>query len=190
MESMVVDGDIIYSDALRRNCITVEKSGLAQKTLEYKRIASGTTSGDKLKCRNVSFGICFSRIEFPLRMDNSTDWLSWTGTAIFLLSYMLYAEVLKENAYLSRTVEVQKGQKVVDTGLYGIVRHPMYTITIFLFLSMPLVLGSLISFVVFLAYPVIIAKRIINEEAVLEKDLDGYTEYKKKVKYKIIPYLW
>ena len=101
---------------------------------------------------------------------------------------MLYAEVLKENAYLSRTVEVQKGQKVVDTGLYGIVRHPMYTITIFLFLSMPLVLGSLISFVVFLAYPVIIAKRIINEEAVLEKDLDGYTEYKKKVKYKIIPY--
>ena len=103
---------------------------------------------------------------------------------------MLYAEVLKENAYLSRTVEVQKGQKVVDTGLYGIVRHPMYTITIFLFLSMPLVLGSLISFVVFLAYPVIIAKRIINEEAVLEKDLDGYTEYKKKVKYKIIPYVW
>lgn len=103
---------------------------------------------------------------------------------------MLYAEVLKENAYLSRTVEVQKGQKVVDTGLYGIVRHPMYTITIFLFLSMPLVLGSLISFVVFLAYPVIIAKRIINEEAVLEKNLDGYTEYKKKVKYKIIPYLW
>ena len=171
MESMVVDGDIIYSDALRRNCITVEKSGLAQKTLEYKRIASGTTSGDKLKCRNVSFGICFSRIEFPL-------------------SYMLYAEVLKENAYLSRTVEVQKGQKVVDTGLYGIVRHPMYTITIFLFLSMSLVLGSLISFGVFLAYPVIIAKRIINEEAVLEKDLDGYTEYKKKVKYKIIPYLW
>ena len=103
---------------------------------------------------------------------------------------MLYAEVLKENAYLSRTVEVQKGQKVVDTGLYGIVRHPMYTITIFLFLSMSLVLGSLISFGVFLAYPVIIAKRIINEEAVLEKDLDGYTEYKKKVKYKIIPYLW
>ena len=118
------------------------------------------------------------------------DWLSWTGTAIFLLSYMLYAEVLKENAYLSRTIEVQKGQKVVDTGLYGIVRHPMYTIMIFLFLSMSLVLGSLISFVVFLAYPVIIAKRIINEEAVLEKDLDGYTEYKKKVKYKIIPYLW
>ena len=103
---------------------------------------------------------------------------------------MLYAEVLKENAYLSRTVEVQKEQKVVDTGLYGIVRHPMYTITIFLFLSMSLVLGSLISFGVFLAYPVIIAKRIINEEAVLEKDLDGYTEYKKKVKYKIIPYLW
>ena len=131
----------------------------------------------------AGLNFCFGWIIAP-------DWLSWTGTAIFLLSYMLYAEVLKENAYLSRTVEVQKGQKVVDTGLYGIVRHPMYTITIFLFLSMPLVLGSLISFVVFLAYPVIIAERIINEEAVLEKDLDGYTEYKKKVKYKIIPYLW
>ena len=135
-------------------------------------------------------GFILAGLNFRFGWIIAPDWLSWTGTAIFLLSYMLYAEVLKENAYLSRTVEVQKGQKVVDTGLYGIVRHPMYTITIFLFLSMPLVLGSLISFVVFLAYPVIIAKRIINEEAVLEKDLDGYTEYKKKVKYKIIPYLW
>ena len=135
-------------------------------------------------------GFVLAGLNFRFGWIIAPDWLSWTGTAIFLLSYMLYAEVLKENAYLSRTVEVQKGQKVVDTGLYGIVRHPMYTITIFLFLSMPLVLGSLISFVVFLAYPVIIAKRIINEEAVLEKDLDGYTEYKKKVKYKIIPYLW
>ena len=162
---MVVDGDIIYSDALRRNCITVEKSGLV-------------------------LGFVLAGLTFRFGWIIAPDWLSWTGTAIFLLSYMLYAEVLKENAYLSRTIEVQKEQKVVDTGLYGIVRHPMYTITIFLFLSMPLVLGSLISFVVFLAYPVIIAKRIINEEAVLEKDLDGYTEYKKKVKYKIIPYLW
>ena len=135
-------------------------------------------------------GVVLAGLNFRFGWIIAPDWLSWTGTAIFLLSYMLYAEVLKENAYLSRTVEIQKGQKIVDTGLYGIVRHPMYTITIFLFLSMPLVLGSLISFVVFLAYPVIIAKRIINEEAVLEKDLDGYTEYKKKVKYKIIPYLW
>lgn len=118
------------------------------------------------------------------------DWVSWVGTAMFLFSYLLYAEVLRENTYLSRTVEVQHGQKVIDTGLYGIIRHPMYSVTIILFLSMPFVLGSVISFVIFLIYPVIIAKRIRNEEAVLEKNLDGYIEYKKKVKYKIIPFIW
>ncbi len=119
-----------------------------------------------------------------------SDWVSWAGATIFLFSYLLYAEVLKENTYLSRTIEVQNGQKVIDTGLYGIVRHPMYTVTIIMFLSIPLVLGSIISFAIFLAYPIIIAKRIRNEEAVLEKDLDGYIEYKKKVRYKIIPFLW
>ncbi|MBO5348789.1 MAG: isoprenylcysteine carboxylmethyltransferase family protein [Clostridia bacterium] len=112
------------------------------------------------------------------------------SSIIFIISYILYAEVLKENAYLSRTIEVQKNQKVVDTGLYGIVRHPMYSVTILLFLSMPLVLGSIISFVIFLVYPLIIAKRIKNEEAVLEKELVGYSEYKKKVKYKLIPFIW
>ena len=112
------------------------------------------------------------------------------SSVIFIITYILYAEVLRENAYLSRTIEVQENQKVVDTGLYGIVRHPMYAVTILLFLSMPLVLGSLISFVIFLAYPFIIAKRIKNEEEVLEKDLQGYTEYKKKVKYKMIPFVW
>lgn len=101
------------------------------------------------------------------------DGVSWAGAVIFLLSYLLYAEVLKENTYLSRIVEVRNGQKVIDTGLYGIVRHPMYSATIIMFLSMPLVLGSIISFAIFLTYPVIIAKRIRNEETVLEKDLDG-----------------
>lgn len=114
----------------------------------------------------------------------------WIGAVFFLLSYLLYAEVLRENTYLSRTVEVQEGQKVIDTGLYGIVRHPMYSATIVLFLSMPLVLGSVISFVIFLIYPVIIAKRIKNEEEVLAKELEGYAAYQKKVKYKIIPFLW
>ena len=109
---------------------------------------------------------------------------------IFVLSYIMYAEVLRENAYLSRTIEVQENQKVVDTGLYGIVRHPMYSATILLFLSMPLVLGSIISFMVFLIYPFIIAKRIKNEEEVLEKELEGYSEYKRKVKYKLIPFIW
>lgn len=108
----------------------------------------------------------------------------------FVLSYIMYAEVLRENAYLSRTIKVEKNQKVVDTGLYGIVRHPMYAATIVLFLSMPLILGSLISFIIFLVYPFIIAKRIKNEEKVLEKELDGYVEYEKKVKYKIIPFIW
>ena len=112
------------------------------------------------------------------------------SSIIFILAYIIYAEVLRENAYLSRTIEVQENQKVIDTGLYGIVRHPMYGATILLFLSMPLVLGSLVSFVIFLAYPFIIAKRIKNEEEVLEKDLQGYSEYKKKVKYKVIPFIW
>ena len=112
------------------------------------------------------------------------------SSVMFILAYILYAEVLRENAYLSRTIEVQENQKVIDTGLYGIVRHPMYATTILLFLSMPLVLGSIISFVIFLVYPFIIAKRIKNEEDVLEKDLEGYSDYKKKVKYKMIPFIW
>ena len=112
------------------------------------------------------------------------------ASIIFIISYLIYVEVLRENVYLSRTIEVQKDQKVIDTGLYGIVRHPMYSATIFLFLSMPLILGSLISFIIFLVYPFIIIKRIKNEEAFLEKELTGYLEYKKKVKYKLIPYIW
>ena len=112
------------------------------------------------------------------------------SSILFIIAYILYAEVLRENTYLSRTIEVQENQKVVDTGMYGIVRHPMYAVTILLFLSMPLILGSIISFIIFLIYPFIIGKRIKNEEEVLEKDLKGYTEYKKKVKYKLIPFIW
>lgn len=108
----------------------------------------------------------------------------------FLVAYVLYAEVLRENTYLSRTIEVQENQKVIDTGLYGVVRHPMYSATLLLFLSMPLVLGSIYSFVIFLAYPFIIAKRIKGEEAFLEKELAGYREYKQKVKYRLIPFIW
>lgn len=108
----------------------------------------------------------------------------------FLVAYILYAEVLRENTYLSRIIEVQENQKVIDTGLYGIVRHPMYSATLLLFLSMPLVLGSIISFIIFLAYPLIIAKRIKGEEEFLEKELAGYSEYKLKVKYRLIPFVW
>ncbi len=112
------------------------------------------------------------------------------GAVAFILAYILYAEVLRENTYLSRTIKVQEGQKVIDTGLYGVVRHPMYSATLILFLSMPLVLGSLFAFLVFLAYPFIIVGRIQNEEQVLEKGLVGYTEYKQKVKYRLIPLIW
>ena len=112
------------------------------------------------------------------------------AAAVFLIAYLLYAEVLRENTYLSRTIEVQEGQKVVDTGLYGIVRHPMYSVTLLLFLSMPIVLGSLYSALIFLAYPFIIGKRIKNEEALLSNELDGYSEYMKKVKYRLIPFIW
>ncbi len=112
------------------------------------------------------------------------------ASAIFLLSYIMYAEVLRENMYLSRTVEVSENQKVVDSGLYGLVRHPMYTSTILLFLSMPLILGSIYSFVIMLAYPIIIFFRIRNEEELLENELEGYKEYKEKVKYRIMPFVW
>lgn len=117
-------------------------------------------------------------------------WLVVLAAAVQFASYGLYAEVMRENAYLSRTVEVQENQKVVDTGLYGIIRHPMYTATILLYLAMPIVLGSWIAFVIILSYPVIIIFRIRNEEKVLEQGLEGYTEYKQKVKYRLIPFIW
>lgn len=129
------------------------------------------------------FNYRFSWIVLP-------KWVIIGATILFLISYILYAEVLRENIYLSRTIEVQDGQKVIDTGLYGIVRHPMYLVTILLFLAMPLVLGSVISFLIFLVYPMILAKRIKNEEKVLEEQLAGYKEYKQKVKYKLIPFVW
>ena len=118
------------------------------------------------------------------------NWAIAIGTVVFLLAYAMYAEVLRENTYLSRTIEVQEHQKVIDTGLYGIVRHPMYSATLFLFLSMGIILGSPVSFAILLFYIPIIAKRMKNEEQVLEKGLEGYSEYKTRVKYKVIPFIW
>lgn len=117
-------------------------------------------------------------------------WAVWIAVALFLLAYLMYAEVLRENAYLSRTIEVQDHQKVVDTGLYGVVRHPMYAATLVLFLSMPLVLGSPPSFIILLCYLPIIVRRIGNEEAVLAEGLEGYAEYRERVKYRLIPFIW
>ena len=116
--------------------------------------------------------------------------VSIIGATLFIIAYILYAEVLRENTYLSRTIEVQEGQKLIDTGLYGIVRHPMYAVTLLLFLSMPIVLGSLWAFLIFLTYPFIIAARIKDEEKLLEEELEGYREYKEKVKYRMIPFVW
>lgn len=129
-------------------------------------------------------------LDFRYGWTEIPDWAVWASTAVLLLSYAMYAEVMRENAYLSRTIEVQEGQKVIDTGLYGIVRHPMYSATIFLFLSMPLVLGSLLSFTVMLAYVPVIALRISNEEKVLSQNLKGYEEYRQKVRSKVIPFIW
>lgn len=117
-------------------------------------------------------------------------WVTVAASALFLLSYGLYAEVMRENAYLSRTIKVEEGQTVVDTGLYGIVRHPMYMATIFLFLSMPVILGSWYALLVFACYPAIIIVRLKDEEALLTRELSGYEEYKKKVKYRILPFIW
>ncbi len=129
-------------------------------------------------------------LDFRLGFTPLPGWVSFAAAVVFLLGYVLYAEVLRENRYLSRTIEVQEDQKVVDTGLYGIVRHPMYMTTLLLFLSMPLVLGSVSAFAVMLLYIPVIVRRIDNEEQVLEKGLDGYIEYEKRVTSRVIPFIW
>lgn len=135
-------------------------------------------------------GFLLCGLDYRFGWSALPGWVVAAASVSLLLSYGMYAEVMRENAYLSRTVEVQEGQKVIDTGLYGIVRHPMYTSTIVLFLSIPLVLGSFWGFVSFLVYPVLIAKRIRSEEELLERELEGYCDYKKRVKYRLIPLIW
>lgn len=135
-------------------------------------------------------GFIVAALDFRYSWSKLLDWIIIMAVVIFLISYALYAEVMRENAYLSRTVEVQVSQKVICTGLYGIVRHPMYLATITLFMSIPLILGSVYAFIIFLIYPLLITKRIKNEEAVLKEGLDGYIEYTEKIKYRLIPYIW
>lgn len=135
-------------------------------------------------------GFVIAGLNYKYKWIVIPDIIPIISSFVFLISYIIYGEVLRENSYLSRTIEVDKNQSVVDTGVYGIIRHPMYATTILLFLSMPLILGSFISFIIFLIYPFVIAIRINNEEKVLEKELKGYIEYKKRVKYKIIPFIW
>ena len=160
-----------------------------------KRLNAKEEQGEQRKVVGLSAllflaGFVTAALDFRFGWSQLPGWLVLAASVILLLSYGMYAEVMRENAYLSRTVEIQENQKVIDTGLYGIIRHPMYTSTILLFLSIPLVLGSGIAFLLFLVYPVLIAKRIRNEEQVLEEGLAGYREYKQKVKYRLIPFIW
>lgn len=168
---------------------------LKNPELLKKRLNARETQAEQslvIKLSGVMFvcGFVLAGLNFRFRWLILPGWMAWAAAIVFLLSYLLYAEVLRENAYLSRTVEVQEEQRVIDTGLYGVVRHPMYAATLALFLSMPLVLGSLPSLAVFLAYPLIIARRIRNEEEVLRQGLAGYVEYTGRVKYRLIPFLW
>ena len=160
-----------------------------------KRLNTNENEDEQKKVVSLSLilfivGFIVSALDYRFQLTYLPLWVTIFGSVLLLVSYGLYAEVMRENTYLSRTVEVQENQKVIDTGLYGIVRHPMYFATTLLFLSFPLVLGSGIGFVIFLAQPFLLVKRIKNEEEVLEKGLEGYTEYKKKVKYRLIPFIW
>ena len=182
---------ILFSPMLIAGLIMMKKSpDLLRKRLDAKEKESEQKAVIALSGLMFLAAFVAASLNFRFGWIVLPTWVSWAAAVVFLLGYALYAEVLRENVWLSRTVEVQENQKVIDTGLYGIVRHPMYMSTLLLFLSMPLVLGSVLSFAVMLAYIPIIAKRIRNEEQVLESGLDGYTEYKKRVRYKVIPFVW
>lgn len=160
-----------------------------------KRLNTKENENEQKKVVSLSLilfivGFIVSALDYRFRLTYLPLWVTIVGSVLLLASYGLYAEVMRENTYLSRTVEIQENQKVIDTGLYGIVRHPMYFATTLLFLSFPLVLGSGIGFVIFLAQPFLLVKRIKNEEEILEKGLDGYAEYKQKVKYRLFPFIW
>ena len=166
------------SPALLRSRLNVkEKVGEQQTVVKL--------SGLMFLCGFITAGL-----DFRFGWSHLPSWLIMAASIAFLIAYALYAEVLRENTWLSRTIEVQENQKVVDTGLYGIVRHPMYAVTLLLFGSMPLILGSLPALVIFLAYPFIIAKRIRSEEEILSRELEGYAEYRTRVKYRLIPFVW
>ena len=163
---------------------------LLKKRLDAKEEQKDQDLVVKLSGLMFLVGFIVAGLDFRYQWFVLPGAVSIVSAIVFLVAYALYAEVLRENTYLSRTIEVQDNQKVIDSGLYGIVRHPMYSVTLLLFLSMPLVLGSIYSFVIFLVYPFLIAKRIKGEERFLEKELPGYVEYKEKVKYRLIPYIW
>jgi len=173
-----------------RKRVDKKSPGLLRKRLSAKEEQSEQRAVVALSGLMFLTAFIVAGLNFRFGWITLPIWVTCAAAVLFLIGYALYAEVLRENVWLSRTVEVQRDQKVVDTGLYGVVRHPMYMSTLLLFLSMPLVLGSVISFVILLTYIPIIAKRIDNEEQVLEAGLAGYAEYRKRVRYKVIPFVW
>ncbi len=170
--------------------LLIKAPALLEKRLGAKE--SENTQKGVVAVSGVLFiaGFVVAGLDFRLGWSEMPLWCIITASVVLLISYALYAEVMRENAYLSRTVEVQDDQKVVDTGLYSIVRHPMYAVTLWLFLSIPVILGSWWSLLCFVPYIAVIAVRIQNEEKVLEAGLDGYREYKKQVKYRLLPFVW
>ena len=168
----------------------VKNPKLLQSRLDAKEKQGEQGILVKLSGLMFVLGFITAGLDFRFGLTDMPTWVSIVASLVFMLGYILYAEVLRENTYLSRTVKVEEGQKVIDSGLYGIVRHPMYSVTLLLFLSMPIILGSVFSFVIFLAYPFIISVRIKHEEKLLELELEGYKEYQNKVKYRLLPYIW
>lgn len=174
-------------------------AGIVMMVKNPKLLASRLDAKEKQKEQGIIIklsglmfviGFIVAGLDYRFNLLKINKIYTYIFAVVLLLSYLMWAEVLRENTYLSRTIRVEENQKVVDTGLYGIVRHPMYSATIILFLSMPIVLGSFASFLIFLVYPILIIFRIKNEEKLLEKELEGYIEYKKRVKYRIIPFIW
>lgn len=168
----------------------LKRPQLLQKRLNTKETQKEQFDLIKLSALMFLSGFITAGLDFRFGWSALPHSVSLTAAAIFLASYVLYAEVLRENAYLSRTIEVQENQTLVDTGLYALVRHPMYSASVLMFLSIPLILGSLCALLIFLTYPFLIVKRIKAEEIFLEKELPGYSEYKSKVLYRLIPYIW
>ena len=170
--------------------LLVKSPELLEKRLNSKEKETEQSVVVMLSLAMFLGGFIVSALDYRFGWSKMPAAVVIVAAVVLLASYGLYAEVMRENAYLSRTVEVQENQKVVDTGLYGIVRHPMYSVTTLLFLAIPLVLGSWIGFIIFLVYPMILVKRIRNEEKVLEEGLPGYKEYKEKVRYRMVPFIW
>ena len=170
--------------------LLIKNPALLEKRLSNKESQSEQKAVVLLSALMFLLGFVLCGLDFRFQWLPLPKWIPVAAAVIFLLGYLMYAEVLRENTYLSRTVEVQKEQKVIDTGLYGSIRHPMYTATILMFCTIPLVLGSLIALPVFLMYPVILVRRIRNEEQVLCEGLRGYRDYQRKVKYRLFPHIW